>query len=87
MQGDELANTMRAFKSLFADWGCYLATIPTYAGGPMAMGWGTDGAARKVTVETLAARLAEAGFAPRYYTPEVHKAAFALPGYVNRLMP
>ncbi|MDH5799063.1 MAG: polyamine aminopropyltransferase, partial [Paracoccaceae bacterium] len=39
MQGDELTNTMRAFQSLFADATCYLATIPTYAGGPMALGW------------------------------------------------
>ena len=40
LQGGELTNTMRAFKALFADWTCYLATIPTYAGGPMAFGWG-----------------------------------------------
>jgi spermidine synthase len=87
MQGEELTNTMRAFKALFSDATCYLATIPTYYGGPMAMGWGTDGDARETPVETLRARLAAAGFAPRYYTPEVHKAAFALPGYVATLMP
>ncbi len=87
VQAGELTSTMRAFKALFADWGCYLASVPTYNGGPMAFGWGTDGAHRDVTVETLRARLAEAGFAPRYYTPEVHKAAFALPGYVLSAMP
>jgi spermidine synthase len=87
MQGGELTNTMRAFKALFSDATCYLSTIPTYYGGPMAMGWGTDGDARETPVETLRARLAAAGFAPRYYTPEVHKAAFALPGYVATLMP
>ena len=87
VQGAELTNTMRAFKALFADWGCYLATVPTYAGGPMAMGWGTDGDARGVSEAVLAERLAAAGFAPDYYTPAVHRAAFALPGYVARLMP
>jgi spermidine synthase len=87
LQGAELTNTMRAFKALFADWGCYIATVPTYAGGPMAFGWGTDGAARKTDLETLAARFAAAGLAPGYYTPEVHRAAFALPGYIARLMP
>jgi spermidine synthase len=46
LQGEELTNTMRAFRALFSDATCYLATIPTYAGGPMAFGWGTDGAAR-----------------------------------------
>ncbi|TVQ58057.1 MAG: polyamine aminopropyltransferase [Rhodobacteraceae bacterium] len=87
MQPGELTNTLRAFKALFRDWGCYLATIPTYVGGPMAMGWGTDGPARDASLETLKTRYAEAGFETRYYTPEVHKAAFALPGYVARLRP
>ncbi len=87
MQGDELTNTMRAFQALFADATCYLATIPTYAGGPMAFGWGTDGAARSTSLETLTARFAAAGIVTDYYTPEVHKAAFALPGYVQRLFP
>ncbi|MGC9371007.1 MAG: polyamine aminopropyltransferase [Paracoccaceae bacterium] len=87
LQGEELTNTLRAFKALFADWGCYLATIPTYAGGPMAFGWGTDGPARDVTVEELQARFAAAGIDTAYYTPAVHKGAFALPGYVERLLP
>jgi spermidine synthase len=87
MQGAELTNTMRAFKALFADATCYLASIPTYYGGPMAMGWATDGEARTVSLETLEARFAACGFATRYYTPAVHKGAFALPGYVARLMP
>ena len=87
MQGDELTNTMRAFKALFADWGCYMATIPTYAGGPMAFGWGTDRPARDVSLEVLEARFAQSGLVPDYYTPAVHKGAFALPGYVSKLMP
>ncbi|WP_212523109.1 polyamine aminopropyltransferase [Actibacterium sp. MT2.3-13A] len=87
LQGEELANTLRAFKALFADWGCYMATVPTYAGGPMAFGWGTDGPARAVTVEELQARFAAAGIVTDYYTPGVHKGAFALPAYVERLLP
>lgn len=87
MQGSELTNTMRAFKSLFSDATCYLATIPTYAGGPMAFGWGTDGEARRTPIDVLRGRFEASGIAPDYYTPEVHQAAFALPGYVSRLMP
>ena len=86
LQGDELKGTMRAFRALYRDATCYLATIPTYAGGPMAFGWGTDGAARQVELTVLETRFAAAGIATRYYTPEVHKAAFALPGYVKVLM-
>ena len=85
LQGDELKGTMRAFRALYRDATCYLATIPTYAGGPMAFGWGTAGAARQVGLTVLEPRFAAAGIATRYYTPEVHKAAFALPGYVKVL--
>jgi len=87
LQGEELTTTMRAFKALFSDWGCYLATVPSYAGGPMAFGWATDGTGRDVTLDVLRTRFVESGIETRYYTPDVHKAAFALPGYVRRLMP
>ena len=87
LQPDELQATLRAFVALFADPGCYLATVPSYAGGPMAFGWGTDGDARSVPEDVLAGRMAAAGLAPRYYTPAVHRAAFALPGYVAALLP
>ncbi|SFP47847.1 polyamine aminopropyltransferase [Tranquillimonas alkanivorans] len=87
LQGEELTNTMRAFQALFDDWGCYMATIPTYAGGPMAFGWGTDGPGRDEPLEVLSARFHKAGIETKYYTPEVHKAAFALPGYVKKLLP
>ena len=88
MQGSELTGTMRAFKALFADWGCYLTHVPTYAGGPMALGWGAKSdAARATELPVLQARFAEAALKTRYYTPEVHKAAFALPNYIRELMP
>lgn len=86
IQPEELRQSMRAFRALFRDATCYLATVPTYSGGPMALGWGTDGTARQTPVDVLRARLEAAGFEPRYYTPEVHAAAFALPGYVARLL-
>ncbi|MEM8595199.1 MAG: polyamine aminopropyltransferase, partial [Pseudomonadota bacterium] len=87
LQPEELTNTMRAFSALYRDATCYLATIPTYAFGPMAFGWATDGEARSVSEVVLTERLDAAGFAPRYYTPAVHRGAFALPGYVQALMP
>ncbi len=87
MQGDELTNTLRAFKALFTNWTCYMATIPTYASGPMAFGWGTDGDAGAVELGVLQDRFEAAGLNPYYYTPEVHLGAFALPGYVKKLLP
>ena len=86
LQPRELANTMRAFRALFADASCYQTHVPTYTGGPMALGWASDGDARGTPLETLEARFAQAGFETRYYTPEVHRAAFALPVYIRRLV-
>jgi len=53
----------------------------------MAMGWGTnDETLKRQPLEVLEKRFADAGFSTRYYTPEVHSAAFALPRYVLDLM-
>jgi spermidine synthase len=88
LQPTELKGTMAKFGRLFACAHCYLATIPTYVGGPLAMGWGTDDEyLTAVTADTLRHRFADAKLSTRYYTPEVHKAAFALPRYVQDLLP
>ncbi|UWQ64466.1 polyamine aminopropyltransferase [Leisingera caerulea] len=88
MQGEELTGTLRAFQALFTDASCYLATVPTYAGGPMAFGWGSHSdKARNVSLADLEERFAAAGIETGYYNPEVHKAAFALPNYVKKLFP
>ena len=80
----ELIGSIGHFRSLFAEGSCYVAAVPTYVGGHLAMGWATDDTAmRQVNVATLAERHAAAGsFATRYWTPEVHKAAFALPRFI-----
>lgn len=85
LQPEELTNTLRALRALYRDASCYLATVPTYAGGPMALGWATDGPARETDLQTLRQRAATSGIPFRYYTPEVHQGAFALPEYVRRL--
>ncbi|MGH6913795.1 MAG: polyamine aminopropyltransferase, partial [Geminicoccales bacterium] len=87
MQPGELASTLPILRRLFADATCYLATVPTYVGGPMAFGFASDDeACRRTPLEVLRPRFAAAAIGTRYYTPEVHQAAFALPGYVRRLI-
>ena len=44
LQADELTSGIGKFRRLFADGYCYVAAIPTYVGGHMAMGWATDNA-------------------------------------------
>ena len=84
LQPSELVASVGHFRKLFADGACYVASIPTYVGGHMAMGWATDNArARAVPVKTIAERYKRAGrFPTKYWTPEVHCAAFALPRFI-----
>ena len=84
LQRNELAAGIRKFRRLFADGYCYVAAIPTYVGGHMAMGWASDNAKLRATpVATIASRYARAGrFPTRYWTPQVHVAAFALPRFI-----
>jgi spermidine synthase len=75
---------IRKFRKLFADGACYVAAIPTYVGGHMAMGWASDNPKlRALAVATIAGRYKRAGsFPTKYWTPEVHVAAFALPRFI-----
>ena len=53
----------------------------------MAFGWGTDDETlRQVSEEELTERFKAAGMKTRYYTPAVHKAAFALPPYIQDMI-
>jgi spermidine synthase len=83
-QPAELASSVSKFRKLFADGACYVAAVPTYIGGHMAMGWATDNRRlRQTPVKTIAARYRKAGgFSTKYWTPEVHAAAFALPRFI-----
>jgi spermidine synthase len=83
-QPDELISSVGMFKGLFADGACYVAAIPTYVGGHMAMGWAAkDRKLRRHPLRIIEARYRKAGsFKTKYWTPEVHVAAFALPRFI-----
>ena len=84
LQPGELVSSIGYFKSLYADASCYVASIPTYVGGQMAMGWAAkDKKLRQHNSKTIAARYKKAGsFKTKYWTPDVHVAAFALPRFI-----
>ena len=87
VQEEELRTSYQRLGRLFQDVSFYLAAIPSYVGGIMAYGWATDDASlRKMSLSTLAARYVEAGISTDYYTPEVHKAAFALPLNIQKAL-
>ena len=86
-QGESVTNTHRRLLPHFADVTFYLTTTPTYGGGYMALGWASDDAGlRDVDEAVLAERLARTGIETRYYSPGVHRAAFALPPYIAALI-
>ena len=89
MQPEELRLTSARRAESFPFVGAYVAAVPTYVGGLMALGFAAkvDGLDR-VGRETIAARAASAGLEPTdYWTPDVHVAAFALPPYIAKLLP
>jgi len=87
-QNNELTATMLKFRRLFADASCYVAAIPVYIGGHMAMGIASDNKrVRRHSVQTIAQRYRKAGsFKTQYWTPEVHVAAFAQPRFIAELV-
>jgi spermidine synthase len=83
-QMDELTTTARNLSKVFKDWSFYTAAVPTYVGGVMTFAWATDDPKlRMVPLKTLQERFDAAGIKTRYYNPEIHQAAFALPEYVR----
>ena len=82
-QFQEVVRTAERLQPLFVDASFYSAAIPTYIGGVMAFAWASeDPSLRTPPLATLHARFAEAEIATRYYTPEVHLGAFALPRFI-----
>ena len=88
MQADELRDTSLRRRKFFGHVGAYVAAVPTYVGGFMTLGFAAKQAGLdRVPVETIRARAAAAGITGRYWTPEVHHAAFQLPPYIGMHLP
>ncbi|MGD2053039.1 MAG: polyamine aminopropyltransferase [Gammaproteobacteria bacterium] len=82
-QLDEVKTTSSRLSRHFSDATFYSAAVPTYYGGIMTFAWGSNQPAlRDITIATLQQRYDDSGISTRYYTPEIHKASFALPKYI-----
>lgn len=88
MQGPELTEAIKLFQKIWAESGSYLAVVPTYVCGFMSMTWASDRDVTDVDPRQVFARFDRAKLpALRYYNPEIHFAAFALPNFVAGLIP
>ncbi len=86
-QPEEFKASNERLGRVFEDVGFYLTVVPTYIGGFMALGWATDDLShRNIEPELLSDRVAAAGFTGRYYSPEIHNAAFCLPPFIRTLL-
>lgn len=84
-QIDEVKKTAGRIQAIFADWHFYTAAVPSYVGGAMTFAWAAnDPKHRQTELAELRARFDRAALTTRYYNPEIHFAAFALPTYVLR---
>jgi spermidine synthase len=85
-QLEELTGTLEQMKRTFRFSGVYLAVVPSYIGGFMALTWASNDA---VLGDPAKWASLEAQFSARrvptdYYTPAIHRAAFALPAWIER---
>ncbi len=88
LQDQELRDSMAHFQNIFADFSAFTAATPTYVGGLMAYGWGTqDKSLRTQPLASLEKRFKAEGFNTKYYNPALHQAAFALPSYIQKCIP
>ncbi len=89
MQPDELRSTSRRRAGAFPHVSAYVAAVPTYVGGLMTLGVAAKSSGvGQGSVETIRARAVQAGILgkTRYWSPEVHVAAFHLPPYIAELL-
>lgn len=87
VQPDEVRDSYQALSALFGDVSFYLVPVPSYTGGALAVGWATDNAAlRQLAATTIAKRYEATGLNTRYYSPDIHTAAFALPPEMSAML-
>ena len=89
MQAEELARTAALQRRAFASVSAYVAAVPTYVGGFMALGIASNVPIAPLSATTAASRASTAciGGQTRYWSPSMHVAAFALPAYIASLVP
>ncbi|MBM3556420.1 MAG: polyamine aminopropyltransferase [Alphaproteobacteria bacterium] len=86
-QGPELRQAVKRLRKIFPKAGAYIAAVPLYYGGFMALTWASDRADLPATsVATVRKPWAKLGIKTKYYTPEIQYGAFALPRFIKDLV-
>lgn len=84
MQIDEFVTTHKKLSGAFKDAAFLRVAVPTYCAGDMALAWASDDPDNRTrSLDELNARYGAAGIKTRYYNPEIHRAAFSLPNFLQ----
>jgi spermidine synthase len=87
LQKEEFVEAQKHRSAHFKDAGCYVTVVPTYVGGFMVLGWATDCLEyRTLSEKKIRERFAQISGEMKYYNPQIHKAAFALPQFIQAQM-
>lgn len=78
LQKEEFQDSFKNRKANFEYVTFYMAAVPTYTGGAMAFGWASD-EKHNISLGTLKKKMAKVSGEMFYYTPQIHKASFAMP--------
>lgn len=81
LQPNEQELTFKNCSPHFENVGFFLAPVPTYVAGFLAMGWASD-KDYQVSEDVLRERIGSEVYS--YYNPAIHKASFALPNFMIR---
>jgi len=85
----EITDALKELKAFFPQSGLYLTVVPSYIGGFMALSWAGKGKRLGTPqgIKRAAAAYKKSKLKTDYYNPAVHAAAFALPEWIERLVP
>ncbi len=72
----------------FKFYGFYFVTVPTYSGGVMAIGWGSNRIDLKLSnYKNIRTKIINTSFNFKYYNESIHSGSFAIPQYLKNIMP
>jgi spermidine synthase len=84
---DHLKSTTRSLASLYKAVSPFAVTQPCYFGGEFCINWASDDPQHlAVSPATIARRAKRRNLKTKYWTPALHNACFALPGYIQDIV-
>ena len=85
-QKNILQETISILRSIFKYSGVYITTVPSYAGGFMAISWGSNGVDLEERISFAKNNPLRKNIKTNYYTSKIHEACFSLPKFISKTL-